>query len=148
MARFEYTRTIEHYTFTPPRFISREDYEQLKKQIEKHPKLPLVDEENVEKSHGRLSAVLFIGILALVIGLFVAFSSDEPPGWAILLIMGSIFGVLHPLMNMGTFQSSQNKVEAERQRIAFYRRLKEFISTSRDYNEFRETYEKSYGYRR
>jgi len=148
MARFEYTRTIENYTFTPPRFISREDYELLKKQIEKHPNLPLVDEVNIEKSHGRLSAVLFIGIIALIIGLFVIFSSDEPPGWAILLIMGSVFGVLHPLMNMGTFQSSQNKVEADRQRIAFFRRLKEIISVSRDYPEFRETYEKSYGYKR
>ena len=148
MARFEYIRTIEYYTFTPPQFISREDYELLKKQIEKHPKLSLVDEENIEKSHGRLSAVLVIGIIALVIGLFVTFSSDEPPGWAILLIMGSVFGVLHPLMNMGAFQSSQNKVEADRQRIAFFRRLKKIISASRDYHEFRDSYQKSYGYRR
>jgi hypothetical protein len=148
MARFEYTRTIEHYSFTPPRFISRDDYEQLKKQIEKHPNLSLVEEEKVENKHEKLGLILVVGMIALIIGLFGIFSSDDPPGWAILLVIISTIGVLHPLVNTGIYQSSQNKVTAERQRVDFFRRLKVLISESKDYDEFRKNYEMAYGFRR
>jgi hypothetical protein len=43
MARFEYTRTITHYQFTPPEFISEQQFDQLQMQIKSKPEEPLID---------------------------------------------------------------------------------------------------------
>jgi hypothetical protein len=146
MARFEYTKTVEYYSFTPPRSINEALYEQLKSQIKRHPNLPLVDEEVVEKSHNRLSGILLVGIIALVIGLFGMFSNENPPGWSVILMLISVFGVLHPIVNMGTYDSSKNRIRAERERISYFRKLKDLISNSKDYKDFKSRYPEIFGY--
>jgi hypothetical protein len=147
MARFEYTKTIEHYSFTPPSFISEEQYNQLKRQVTKHPNIPFIDEDAVEKSHGRLSVLVLAGFIGAGIGIMGMFSSDTPPGWAVILMLISVLGVLHPLINMGTYDSSRNRVRAERERIAYFRKLKELVKSYHDYNSFRVVYARVYGYR-
>ena len=145
MARFEYTKTIEHYSFSAPRYVSEEDYNIIKMKIKQQPNTPLVDESSVEQSENRLGGVLFIGVMALLIGLVGVFSSDSPPGWAIVLLLLSIFGVIHPLINMGVYESTRNRNQAERQRIDYFRKLKELVKDSNDYSQFRLKYSRMYG---
>lgn len=144
MARFQYTRTIEHYSFTPPRFISESEYYSIKMKILQAPEEPLVKEEVAEKNHGRLTLILAVGIIALVIGLFGAFSNDSKPDWAMILILISIFGILHPLVNMGSYQSSLNRVKAERERILYFQHLKKMVASSNNYPVFWDNYRKIY----
>jgi hypothetical protein len=145
MARFNYTKTVEHYSFNPPQMISEVEYNQLKTKILQNPDATLIDEQAEQKSHDNLSTVLMIGVLVLVIGLFGMFAFDEPKWWGVLLTILSIFGVLHPIVNMGQLESSKNKLRAEQDRILFYRDLKEIIQKSRSYQEFRILYQLKYG---
>lgn len=145
MARFNYTKTVEHYSFNTPQMISEVEYNQLKTKILQNPDATLIDEQAEQKSHDNLSTVLMIGVLVLVIGLFGMFAFDEPKWWGVLLTILSIFGVLHPIVNMGQLESSKNKLRAEQDRILFYRDLKEIIQKSRSYQEFRILYQLKYG---
>ena len=58
MARLEYTKTIEHYSFSAPRYVSEEDFMIIKMKIKQQPNTPLVDESSVEQSENRLGGVL------------------------------------------------------------------------------------------
>jgi hypothetical protein len=145
MARLEYTKTIEHYSFSAPRYVSEEDFMIIKMKIKQNPSAPLVDESSVEQSENRLGLVLFIGIVALLIGLVGMFSSDSPPGWSIVLLILSIFGVIHPLINGGVYESTRNRNQAERQRIDYFRKLKELVKDSNDYSQFRMKYGRMHG---
>ena len=145
MARFEYTKTIEHYSFSAPRYVSEEDYMIIKMKIKQNPSAPLIKESSVEDSHDRLSGVLIVGIIAFIFGLLGMLSSDNPPAWSIILLIASILGVIHPLINMGVYESSRNRNQAERQRIAYFRKLKELVKDSNDYSQFRMKYGRMYG---
>ena len=145
MARFTYTKTVEHYSFNPPQIISEAEYNDLKTKILRNPQAPIIDESAEQKSYDKLTTVLMIGVLVLVIGLFGMFAFDEPKWWGVLLTILSIFGVLHPIVNMGQLESSKNKLRAEQDRILFYRDLKEIIQKSRSYQEFRILYQLKYG---
>ena len=145
MARFTYTKTVEHYSFSPPQMISEAEYNELKTKILRNPQAPIIDESAEQKSHDNLSTILMIGVVFLVIGLFGMFAFDEPQWWGVLLTILSTFGVLHPIINMGQMESSKNKLRAEQDRILFYRDLKEIIQKSRSYQEFRILYQLKYG---
>jgi hypothetical protein len=145
MARFTYTKTIESYTFNPPKYISVEEFNQIKLQIRRNPDAPLIDENTVQNSHEKLTTILTFGVIALVIGLFGMFAFDTPQWWGVLLTILSVFGVLHPIVNMGQLESSRNQVAAEQQRINFYRELKNMIQTSQSYPEFCISYHLKYG---
>ena len=145
MARFNYTKTVEHYSFNPPQMISEVEYNQLKTKILQNPDATLIDEQAEQKSHDKLTTVLIIGVLVLVIGLFGMFAFKEPKWWGVLLTILSIFGVLHPIVNMGQLESSKNKLRAEQNRILFYCDLKDIIQKSRSYQEFRILYLLKYG---
>jgi hypothetical protein len=142
MARFKYTKTVENYSFNPPRNISEEQFNQLKSQIKRNPNEPLIDETSVQNSHERLTTLLTFGIIALLIGLFGMFGFDSPQWWGGLLTILSVFGVLHPIVNMGQLESSKNRLTAEQDRIRFYRNLKSMIQNSEDYISFRIKYER------
>ena len=144
MARFEYTRTVEYYSFNPPSYISEGQFYQMKSQINKHPNLPLVDEESGEKSHSRLLGVLLIGVIALVVSLIVLKSSEEAPIWAIITLLFSVFGVLFPILNGGILESSRNRVQADRARVDYFRNLKNMVAKTNDYREFILEYKKRY----
>jgi hypothetical protein len=144
MAKFTYTRTVESYSFTPPSFISEDHYNELKKQISKQPNSPLINENKVEKSHQRLKALVSVGTAALIIGVLVAFNSSNPPTWSIILIFLSVFGILHPIVNMGTYASSKNRLETERRRINYYRQLKRILLETEGYQNFIVKYSMMY----
>jgi hypothetical protein len=72
------------------------------------------------------------------------FSAENPPGWSILLILISVFGILHPLVNRGTYQSSQNYLSAEREKNEYFQRLKQLIISSADYRSFLDNYRKTF----
>jgi amino acid transporter len=140
MARFEYTKTVEHYSFKAPRMISEEDFNIIKMKIRMNPSEPLIDEKTVERSHDRLSGILLIGVAAVAISLIALFNSKEPPGWAIIILLIGVFGVLHPIVNMGNYESSKNQLNAERDRIQYFRKLKDIVSQSTDYRTFQINY--------
>jgi hypothetical protein len=145
MARLEYTKTIEHYSFTAPRFVSEEDFLIIKMKIKQNPSAPLINESSVEDSHDRLTGFLIIGIIAFIFGLIGMLSSNNPPAWSIILLLLSVLGVIHPLINMGTYESSRNRKHAEQQRISYFRKLKELVKESNDYAQFRMKYGRIYG---
>jgi hypothetical protein len=138
MARFEYTKTVEHYSFNPPRMVSEEDFRIMKMKIKMNPEARLIDEKEAEKKHEHLSLLVFFGLVAMGIGLIGMFSNDNPPGWSIVLLLISLFGVLHPLLNMGTYESSKNYIRAERERVQYFRKLKNIVNESPDYYTFAE----------
>ncbi len=144
MARFEYTKTIEQYNFTPPQSISEEDFIKLKIQIRENPNSPLINETKVSDSHDKLVIVVIIGIILLIIGLFGMLSTDNPPAWSVILMLISVFGVIHPIINMGKLQSSQNKVAADKSRVAYFKDLKRIVELSSDYRTFKSKYELKY----
>jgi hypothetical protein len=146
MARFTYTKTVEHYSFNPPTSISEEEFNVLKIKIMKNPEAPLTNENAQQKSHDNLSTILLIGVVFLVTGLFGMFAFDEPQWWGVLLTILSTFGVLHPAINMGQMESSKNRLKAEQDRILFYRELKEMIRKSNSHKEFCVFYQFKYGH--
>ena len=145
MARFEYTRTVEHYTFTPPRIVSEQDFNIIKMKIRQNPHAPLIDETSAEASHNSMGGLVLIGIVALVIALIGMFSSDTPPGWSVILMLISVFGILHPLVNTGSYESSRNYMKADQDRIAYFRTLKGMVNESPDYPTFKIRYWRIYG---
>jgi hypothetical protein len=147
MARFEYTKTIEQYNFTPPESISEVDFIKLKIQIRENPNSPLINETKVSDSHDKLVIVVIIGIILLIIGLFGMFSTDNPPAWSVILMLISVFGVIHPIINMGKLQSSQNKVAADKSRVAYFKDLKKIVEESSDYRIFKSKYEFKYKFK-
>lgn len=146
MARFTYTKTIENYSFNPPRSISLAEYLTLKKQIENQPSKPLIDEESVQKSHERLQLFIGFGGLMLAVGLIGLFAMDKPTWWGGLLTLISTFGILHPSINSGNLESSRNRVAVEDTRIAYFRHLKRLIETSKDFSDFQLNYSKQFNY--
>lgn len=140
MARFEYTKTVEHYSFNPPRFISQEDYNIMKMKLQMNPHAPLINETDALKGSDRMNIIVLVGFIALAIGLIGMFSNDNPPGWAVILVLISVFGVLHPLVNMGAWESSRNRARAEEMRIQYFRKVKALINTTSDYSAFRNRY--------
>lgn len=148
MARFTYTKTVENYTFNPPTSVSEEEFYQFKLQIRRNPDAPLINENAVQNSHEKLTTILTFGVIALVIGLFGMFGFDTPQWWGVLLTILSVFGVLHPIVNMGQLESSRNRVAAEQKRINYYRELKTMVENCPTYLEFKLKYELKYGYSR
>jgi hypothetical protein len=144
MARFEYTRTIEQYSFSIPQFVSEENYNLLKMKVIMNPSAPLMDETSAESKHEKLTVLIVIGIVALGIGLLGMFSTKNPPGWSIALVVLSTMGIIHPLLNMGTYQSSQNYLNAERDKNQYFQRLKQLIISSADYRSFLDNYRKAF----
>jgi len=145
MARFTYTKTVEHYSFNPPTSISEEEYNLLKIKILRNPDAPLIDEEAQQKSHDKLTTILMAGIVVLIIGLIGMFAFEEPKWWGVLLTILSVFGVLHPIVNMGQLESSKNRVKAEQERINYFRNLKDMIQKSKSYSDFYIAYHLKYG---
>lgn len=148
MARFTYTKTVESYTFNPPATVSEEEFYQFKLQIRRNPNAPLIDENAVQNSHEKLTNILIVGFIALVIGLFGMFGFDTPQWWGVLLTLLSVFGVLHPIVNMGKLESSRNRLTAEQKRISYYRDLKTIIENCSNFEEFILKYELKYGFSR
>ncbi|MFN5910042.1 MAG: hypothetical protein ACK45H_01780 [Bacteroidota bacterium] len=140
MARFEYTRTVEQYSFAPPRMVSEEDYNIIKMKIRMNPSEPLIDEKKVERGHNILSAIVLVGAIGAGISVFTLFNSEEPPGWAVIVMLVGVFGILHPFLNMETYESSRNQLNAERDRIQYFRKLKNIVSQSPDYRTFQVNY--------
>ena len=145
MARFTYTKTVESYTFNPPTSISEEEFNQFKLQIRRNPDVALIDENAVQNSHDKLTTILLFGVIALAIGLFGMFGFESPQWWGVILTLLSVFGVLHPIVNMGQLDSSRNRVAAEQKRINYYRGLKDMIQKSQSYQEFCISYHLKYG---
>ena len=144
MARIYYTKTIEHYAFNPPQVISEEDFNILKMKIGMNPSAPLIDERSVESSHDKMTLLVVIGIFALIISIIGMMSSDSPPGWSMILLLISVFGVIHPLINGGVYESKKNELRADKQRIAYYRKLKSIVIQSPDYQSFKLNYRRSF----
>ena len=145
MARFNYTKTIEHYKFNPPKYISEEQFYQLKLQIKRNPSDPLIDENAAQKSHDRLTKLVTAGTIALAIGLIGMFAFDSPQWWGGVLLIISLFGILHPIVNMGQYESSKNKLNSEQSRIAYFRNLKKMVEGNSDYSNFKIKYLLTYG---
>ena len=145
MARYTYTKTVENYTFNPPNYISEEEYNQLKRQIRRNPSAALIDENSVQNSHDKLKTVLIFGIIALIIGLIGMFAFEEPQWWGGILLIISVFGVLHPLVNKGDLESSKNRLAAEQHRINYFRNLKKMVENNNDYRSFKIDYQRTYG---
>jgi hypothetical protein len=136
MARFTYTKTVENYSFVPPRMISEKEYNLYKQQILQNPTEPLINEMEARNSHERLVNILYIGIIMLVLGLIGMFATNEPQWWGALLMFVSVFGIIHPLINKGQLESSRNKVRAYDQKIMYYSNLKNTILKTNSYLEF------------
>jgi hypothetical protein len=145
MARFTYTKTVEHYSFNPPTSISEEEYNLLKLKIMINPDASLIDEEAQQKSHDKLTTILMVGIVFLIIGLIGMFAFEEPKWWGVLLTIISTFGVLHPIVNMGQLESSKNLLKAEQARINYFRNLKDLVQNSKSYTDFHIAYQLRYG---
>lgn len=144
MARITYAKTIENYSFKPPRTISLSDYLSLKIQIQNNPDKSLIDEDSVRKSHEKLQLLIGIGVILLIFGLLGLFVVESPTWWGVLLTIISIFGILHPCVNSGNLDSSRNRLAAEEKRIHYFRNLKKMIETSYDFSEFQIKYSKKY----
>jgi hypothetical protein len=145
MARFTYSKTVENYSFNPPTMISEQEFNQLKSQIRQNPNAPLINENAVQNSHEKLTTILLFGVIALVIGLFGMFAFETPQWWGVLLTLLSVFGVLHPIVNMGQLESSRNRLAVEQKRINYFRELKTMIENCPDYSVFKLKYELKYG---
>lgn len=144
MARITYTKTIENYNFSIPSYISEEQYILMKIEVQKNSNVPLIDENTVQKSHDKLTTVLCIGIIVLIIGLYGMFAFESPKWWGGILMIISIFGVLHPIVNMGKLESSKNKLVVEQKRIEYFRALKIILLNSTDYDSFKKSYNKKF----
>ena len=136
MARFTYTKTVENYSFVPPRMISEKEYTQLKQQILQNPSEPLINELEARNAHDRLLTFLYVGVFLLIIGLIGMFVDDTPKWWGVLLMFISVFGILHPIINEGQLESSRNRVRAHDEKIMYYRNLKKNIAKTNSYLEF------------
>ena len=136
MARFTYTKTVENYSFVPPRMISEKEYTQLKQQILQNPSDPLINELEARNAHDRLLTFLYVGVFLLIIGLIGMFVDDTPKWWGVLLMFISVFGILHPIINEGQLESSRNMVRAYDQKIMYYKNLKNTIVKTNSYLEF------------
>jgi len=136
MARFTYTKTVENYSFTPPRTITETEYNSLKLQVLQNPSEPLIDEMQARNSHERLLTFLYIGVGMLILGLIGMFATDEPQWWGALLMFISVFGIIHPIINEGQLESSRNMVRAYDQKIMYYKNLKNTIVKTNSYLEF------------
>ena len=136
MARFTYTKTVENYSFVPPRMISEKEYTQLKQQILQNPSDPLINELEARNAHDRLLTFLYVGVFLLIIGLIGMFADDTPKWWGALAMFLSVFGCLHPIINEGRLESSRNRVRAYDEKIVYYRNLKKSIEKSNSYLEF------------
>jgi len=135
MARFEYTRTVSQYYFKPPESISIEQYNAFKSILRDNPLEDFMPKENGGKKNTIIYALVIIGFALTAIGIALEI-------W--LLVFLSVWLILHPLVNMGTLQSSVNQDRAERARRDFYRDLKEMITQSSSYYEFEKSYKKKY----
>jgi hypothetical protein len=136
MARFTYTKTVESYSFVPPRMISEKEYNSLKLQVLQNPSEPLIDEMQARNSHERLLQFLYLGVFLFAIGLIGMFANKEPTWWGCILLLVSVFGFIHPVINEGQLESSRNRVRAHDEKIMYYRNLKKNIAKTNSYLEF------------
>jgi hypothetical protein len=135
MARFEYTRTIHHYSFQPPESISELEYNSYKQMLLVNPNSDITPTDNSKKKNSFLYILVVVGVLLLIIG----FVTET---W--ILVFLSIFLVLHPIVNTGILQSSINQDKATNAKMEFYNDLKRMILNSRNYNDFYVSYKNKY----
>ncbi len=147
MARFTYTKTVYNIPFTPPKEIAEIEYIQFKRFIQLNPNKPLIDEQQSVRSHDRLTGFILVGVLLLVIGLFGLYATDSPQWWGGIFVLISVFGIIHPIVNGGVYESSKNSVNNFQNKIKFYQNLKEMIKNSDSYNDFARQYRLKYGVR-
>ena len=136
MARFTYTKIVENYSFVPPRTISEKEYNLYKQQILQHPTEPLINEMEARNSHQRLLQFLYLGVFLFAIGIIGMFANEEPTWWGCILLLVSVFGFIHPVINEGQLESSRNRVRAHNEKIMYYRNLKKNITKTNSYLEF------------
>lgn len=150
MPKFKYTRTVSHYTFIPPERISETEYNSIKRLLQSHPDADIGGGPNEEEqeSDDRMYLLLVIGIIGFFVGLLTNLSYDSPaetPGWSTLLMIGSVFFILHPILNTGRLQSSVNRSNAEKSKKAFYKELGKMILKSSSYFSFSQEYQRRFG---
>jgi hypothetical protein len=148
MAKFRYTETVYNYSFTPPSIISELEFHSYKQMLRANPNANIFKETNVKKKNEFIYILLVVGIICFLIGLMTILSaekSNDAPGWAFALLFGSIFLVLHPIVNTGILKSSINEDRADTERSKYYADLKYLIINSSTYPEFSMKYKAKYG---
>lgn len=144
MARITYTKTVYDIKFRAPKEISEVEFNQYKRFISLNPNTPLINEQRSEQSHDRLTGFVMVGVVLLIIGLIGMFGFDSPQWWGVVSMLISVFGILHPIVNGGVYESSKNSVENFSDEVKFYRDLKELVKTSSNYSEFNYRYQVKY----
>jgi hypothetical protein len=135
MARFQYTRTVHHYSFQPPDRISELEYNSYKQMLLVNPNSDITPTDNSKKKNSFLYGLVIVGVILLIIG----FATET---WVLVFL--SIFLVLHPIVNTGILQSSINQDRATNAKIEFYNDLKRMILNSRSYSDFNIAYKAKY----
>jgi hypothetical protein len=147
MPKFNYTKTVYHYSFNPPSTITKAEYESYKQMLKVDPRADLAPDSGVRKRNDFMYVLVVIGIICFLIGLFTclgAEKSSDAPGWAICMVFGSLFFVLHPIINGGKLESSINEDKADNDRTQFYENLRAMIISSNSYEEFIGKYRLKY----
>ncbi|MEY3198493.1 MAG: hypothetical protein RJA13_451 [Bacteroidota bacterium] len=109
---------------------------------------PLIDEKARQSFHDKLTKLVTVGTVAFAIGLIRVLAFDSLQWWGGILLIISLFGILHPIVNMGQLESSRNRVEAEHKKISYYREIKRMLENCSNYLEFILRYELKYGFLR
>jgi hypothetical protein len=144
MAKITYTKTVYDIKFRAPQVISEVEFNQYKRFISLNPNASLINEQRSEKSHDKLTGFVLIGVVLLIIGLIGLFGFDSPQWWGGVSMVVSVFGILHPILNGGVYESSKNSVKNFSDEIKFYRELKELIKDSSSYADFNYRYQVKY----
>jgi hypothetical protein len=144
MARITYTKTVYDIKYRAPQVISEVEFNQYKRFIILNPNAPPINEQRSEKSHDKLTGFVLIGVVLLIIGLIGLFGFDSPQWWGGVSMVVSVFGILHPILNGGVYESSKNSVKNFSDEIKFYRELKELIKDSSSYADFNYRYQVKY----
>lgn len=147
MATFKYEKTVYQYSFNPPTSIAEDDFNALKLQTLLNPYQAIFKEENPNKDLNRIDLILGIGIVAGIIGLIGILGNDSKPGWAIILMMISVFLVVGPILNGGIRESEQNRAKAEAKKQAYFKDLEHMVRRAESYQEFRMACNRKYGAR-
>lgn len=148
MPKFSYTKTVYHYSFTPPATIARAEYESYKQMLRVDPNANLATQSGVRKRNDFKYVILFIGIVCCLIGLLTCLSAEKsPPGWAIAMFFLSLMFVVFPFIGGGALESSMNEDKADNDRNQFYNDLRLIIINSSSYEEFIGKYRQRYQYR-
>jgi len=146
MPKFNYTKTVYHYSFTPPSTITRAEYESYKQMLRIDPNANLATKSDVRKRNDVKYVILFIGIVCCLIGLFTCLGAEknDPPGWAIAMFFISLMFVVFPFIAGGALESSINEDKADNDRNQFYNDLRLIIINSNSYEDFMGKYRQRY----